>query len=339
MAYLLAIESSCDETAVAVFKDQYLQSSVIATQPEHEQFGGVVPELASRLHQQTIVKVTEDALLQAGITKSDLDAIAFTYGPGLLGSLLVGASFAKGIAGALSLPLIAVHHLEAHVLAHFIEPPYPEFPFVCLTVSGGHTQLIWMESTLTYTIIGNTHDDAAGEAFDKAARLLGLPYPGGAWIDKHAKLGDPLKYTFPRPMPEGLDFSFSGLKTAFLYFLKTHLKTNPDFIAQELPHVCASYQNALVKILLNKLSAATSEYPMKGLALAGGVSANSQLRKEFEILCNKLGLPGFTLPLAYCTDNAAMIGMAAWFKWKENQFVDLSISPDPSGNVIKTSDV
>jgi N6-L-threonylcarbamoyladenine synthase len=339
MAYLLAIESSCDETAVAVFKDQYLQSSVIATQPEHEQFGGVVPELASRLHQQTIVKVTEDALLQAGITKSDLDAIAFTYGPGLLGSLLVGASFAKGIAGALSLPLIAVHHLEAHVLAHFIEPPYPEFPFVCLTVSGGHTQLIWMESPLTYTIIGNTHDDAAGEAFDKAARLLGLPYPGGAWIDKHAKLGDPLKYTFPRPMPEGLDFSFSGLKTAFLYFLKTHLKTNPDFIAQELPHICASYQNALVKILLNKLSAATSEYPTKGLALAGGVSANSQLRKEFEILCNELGLPGFTLPLAYCTDNAAMIGMAAWFKWKENQFVDLSISPDPSGNAIKTSDV
>lgn len=326
---ILAIESSCDETSAAVLADGQMRSNVIATQLIHEQYGGVVPELASRAHQQHILPVVERALSNAGIAKSALSAIAFTRGPGLLGSLLVGTSFAKAMALGLNIPLIEINHMQAHVLAHFIEAPRPAFPFLCLTVSGGHTQIVRVDGPLDMTIIGQTQDDAVGEAFDKSAKLLGLPYPGGPLIDKYAKDGDPLAYKFPMgDMPE-LNFSFSGIKTAILYFLRHNTTTNPDFIQQHLPNICASIQHTLVQMLLTKLKRAARETGIREIAIAGGVSANSGLRSAITQLGHELGWSVYIPRFEYCTDNAAMIAMAAQFKYEQGAFTPQTVSPIP----------
>ena len=277
---LLAIESSCDETSAAIMVDGELKSNVISTQLIHSEWGGVVPELASRAHQKSIIPVVQEALQKANINKNDLNAIAFTRGPGLLGALMVGTSFAKSLALSLDIPLIEVNHMQAHVLAHFIEEPRPQFPFLCLTVSGGHTQLVWVESPLNMQIIGETQDDAVGEAFDKTAKLLGLPYPGGPLIDKLAKEGNPDKYPFPMGEMPGLDFSFSGIKTAILYFLQKSLKLNPNFIEENKADICASVQKTLIEILLRKVKKAMREKKCSSIAIAGGVSANSGLRRR-----------------------------------------------------------
>jgi N6-L-threonylcarbamoyladenine synthase len=299
-------------------KDRVL-SNVIATQQVHERYGGVVPELASRAHQQNIVPVVDRAINEAGITKNQLTAIAYTQGPGLMGALLVGSSFAKSMAMALDVPLIPVHHMRAHIMAHFIrnhaQDPIPEFPFLCLTVSGGHTQLVLVRSVMDMEVIGQTIDDAAGEAFDKAAKVLGLPYPGGPWVDKRAKLGDSLKYTFTTPQLKGFDYSFSGLKTNLLYFLRDRQKEDGGFIEREMNHICASYQHVVTNYLLARLEAAALHTGVKHLALAGGVSANSALREKFTQLCNKRGWNGFIPSFEYCTDNAAMIGIAGYYQW------------------------
>ena len=336
---ILAIESSCDETSAAVLTDGRIRSNVVATQLIHEQYGGVVPELASRAHQQHIMPVVARALSDADATKSDLSAIAFTRGPGLLGSLLVGASFAKAVALGLNIPLIEVNHMQAHVLAHFIDDrtdryagaarPKPAFPFLCLTVSGGHTQIVRVDAPLDMTVIGQTQDDAVGEAFDKSAKLLGLPYPGGPLIDKHAEEGNPLAYRFPMgDMPE-LDFSFSGIKTAILYFLRDNTKANPDFISQHLPDICASIQHTLVQMLLTKLKRAAKETDIRDIAIAGGVSANSGLRTDLTQLGTKLGWTVYIPRFEYCTDNAAMIAMAAPFKYEQGFFTSQTVSPIP----------
>ncbi len=304
-------------------------SNVIATQLIHEQYGGVVPELASRAHQQHILPVVERALADANLPKNALSAIAFTRGPGLLGSLLVGASFAKALALGLNIPLIEVNHMQAHVLAHFIEDPKPVFPFLCLTVSGGHTQLVRVDSPLTMTIIGQTMDDAVGEAFDKSAKLLGLPYPGGPLIDKYAKEGDPLKFRFPMGEMPNLDFSFSGIKTAILYFLRDNKKINPDFVSQNLPDICASIQHTLIQMLLTKLKRAARETGIRDIAIAGGVSANSGLRTALTQLGAAQGWSIYIPSFDYCTDNAAMIAMAAQFKYEQGDFTDQTISPLP----------
>lgn len=330
---ILAIESSCDETSAAVLVDSEMRSNVIATQLIHEQYGGVVPELASRAHQQHIWPVVERALVDAKVTKTDLSAIAFTRGPGLLGSLLVGASFAKALALGLHIPLIEVNHMQAHVLAHFIDDPdrpaKPKFPFLCLTVSGGHTQIVRVDGPLDMHVIGQTMDDAVGEAFDKSAKLLGLPYPGGPLIDKYAAEGNPLAYRFPMSEMPDLNFSFSGIKTAILYFLRQQTKDNPDFIQQNLPDICASIQHTLIQMLLTKLKRAVRETGIQQIAMAGGVSANRGLRAALNQLGQGQGWSIFIPRFDYCTDNAAMIAMAASFKYEQGDFTDQTVSPLP----------
>ena len=324
---LLAIESSCDETSAAIMVDGELKSNVISTQLIHSEWGGVVPELASRAHQKSIIPVVQEALQKANINKNDLNAIAFTRGPGLLGALMVGTSFAKSLALSLDIPLIEVNHMQAHVLAHFIEEPRPQFPFLCLTVSGGHTQLVWVEGPLNMQIIGETQDDAVGEAFDKTAKLIGLPYPGGPLIDKLAKEGNPDKYPFPMGEMPGLDFSFSGIKTASLYFLQKEVKLNPNFIEENKADICASVQKTLIEILLRKVKKAMREKNCSSIAIAGGVSANSGLRKRLQELGEENHWEVFIPAFSYCTDNAGMIAMAGHFKFEAGEFCGQDVSP------------
>lgn len=324
---ILAIESSCDETSASVLVDGKILSNYIANQTIHEQYGGVVPELASRAHQENIVPVVDYALKQAGIRKDELDAIAFTQAPGLIGALLVGSCFAKSLALALNKPLIAVHHMQAHVLANFIEDPIPSFPFLCLTVSGGHTQIVRVDSPLQMKVIGETMDDAAGEAFDKSAKLLGLPYPGGPLIDKYAKLGDPTRFKFPEPQIPELNFSFSGLKTAILYFLQEKTRLDPDFVQQNMADICASIQHRIVSILMNKLVKASKETGIKEIGIAGGVSANSGLRMALQTYGGKFGWNTYIPKFEYCTDNAAMIAITAYYKYQAKEFVGLDAVP------------
>ena len=326
---ILAIESSCDDSSAAVIINGKLCSNIVASQAIHTKWGGVVPELASRAHQQYIVPVVAEALQKANITKNDLNAIAFTRGPGLLGSLLVGASFAKALAMGLNVPLIDVNHMQAHVLAHFIDEPKPNFPFLCLTVSGGHTQIVMVRSPLNMEIIGETQDDAVGEAFDKAAKLLGLPYPGGPLIDKYAKEGNPNRFEFPMVEMQGLNYSFSGIKTAFLYFLQKETKKNINFVEENLADICASMQNILIKILLQKLRKASREYKIKEIAIAGGVSANSGLRSEIQKLGEIENWNVYIPAFQYCTDNAGMIAIAGHFKAEQGEFCSQEVSPLP----------
>lgn len=325
---ILAIESSCDETSASIISNGKILNNIVATQSVHEKYGGVVPELASRAHQQHLIPVVHEAIETSGISKNELSAIAFTKGPGLMGSLMVGVSFAKSFAFALGIPLIAVNHMEAHILAHFIDEPKPQFPFICLTVSGGHTQLVLVKGYLEMEVIGETMDDAVGEAFDKTAKLLGLPYPGGPLIDKYAKEGNPKAFQFPISAMSDLTFSFSGIKTAVLYFLKDNLKENPKFVEQNLADICASIQFTLIKTLMEKLKKAAKEYKIKDIAIAGGVSANSGLRNELELISKELGWNVFIPKIDYCTDNAAMIAMAAHFKYQKSQFCSLDVSPE-----------
>jgi N6-L-threonylcarbamoyladenine synthase len=299
----------------------------VATQSVHEKYGGVVPELASRAHQENLIPVVHEALSTAGISKKELAAIAVTRGPGLMGSLLVGVSFAKAFAKALDIPLIDVNHMQAHVLAHFIAEPMPSFPFICLTVSGGHTQLVLVTDYLNMEVIGETQDDAVGEAFDKTAKLLGLPYPGGPLLDRHAKEGNPKAFTFPVTRMPGLNYSFSGIKTAVLYFLRDRLAENPNFITENLADLCASIQYTLVEMLLIKLKAAMKEYGITEVAIAGGVSANSGLRAALSALSQRKGWTLYVPEFEYCTDNAAMIAMAAHFKYLRGEFVGYDIAP------------
>lgn len=329
MPIILAIESSCDETGASVCRNGEILSNIVATQAIHQQYGGVVPELASRAHHQHIVPAVGEALKKAGVDKKQLDAIAFTQGPGLLGALLVGMSFAKAMSFALNIPLIGVHHMKAHVLSHFIEAPKPQFPFICLTVSGGHTQVIIVHSASYMEVVGETQDDAVGEAFDKTAKLLGLPYPGGPLVDKYAQQGNPLAFQFPEVSTEGLNFSFSGIKTALLYFLRDNTAQNPNFVPDNLADICASMQHQLVKILMQKLKKASKQYDIRRIGIAGGVSANSGLRKAVAETGEKLGWEVFIPKMEYCTDNAAMIAIAANFLYAENKFVPLHAAPLP----------
>jgi len=329
---ILGIESSCDDTAAAVFSNYTMLSSVIAGQKVHEDYGGVVPELASRAHQQNIVPVVDVALQKAGIKKEELDAIAFTRGPGLMGSLLVGVSFAKALGMALNIPLIEINHMQAHVLAHFIETqgePYnaPSFPFLCLTVSGGHTQIVLVKSHLEMEVLGQTMDDAAGEAFDKAAKIMGLPYPGGPLVDKYAQAGDTKAFSFPIPKAPELNFSFSGIKTSFLYLVRDGVKANPDFINVNRDNLCASFQHAIISILLDKLQQASQQTGIKGIAIAGGVSANTGLRKELNTLAIKRGWKIHIPKMAYCTDNAAMIAVTGYYKFLKKEFTSVDVVP------------
>jgi N6-L-threonylcarbamoyladenine synthase len=324
---ILAIESSCDETSASVCVDGKILSNVIVNQTIHEKYGGVVPELASRAHLQNIVPAVHEAMSAANLQLSTIDAFAFTQSPGLIGALLVGAQFAKSLSLAFDKPLIAVHHMQAHVLANLIPDNKPDFPFLCLTVSGGHTQIVLCEDYLQMKVIGQTLDDAAGEAFDKSAKLLGLPYPGGPLIDKYAAEGDPNKFKFPEPQIDGLDFSFSGLKTAILYFIQTGKKKNENFVEENLNNVCASIQQRIVSILLNKLKKAAEQTGIKNICIAGGVSANSGLRRSLEEMGKQLGWKTFIPPFEYCTDNAAMIAITAYYKYLAADFADLSISP------------
>lgn len=326
---ILAIESSCDDTSAAVISNGKICSNIVAGQLIHELYGGVVPELASRAHQQHIVRVVDKAIQVANITKKDLNAIAFTRGPGLLGSLLVGTSFAKAMALALDIPLIEVNHMQAHVLAHFIDEPRPAFPFLCLTVSGGHTQIVLIKDHAIMEILGETQDDAVGEAFDKTAKLLGLPYPGGPLVDKYAQLGNPLAYEFPLSEMPQYNFSFSGIKTSILYFLKKRVAENPNFVAENLNDICASVQHTLVRMVLQKLRRAARELNIKEVAIAGGVSANSGLRKTLYEMGEKEGWNVYIPDFQYCTDNAGMIAMAAHFKYLKNDFSSQDVSPLP----------
>ena len=326
---ILAIESSCDETSAAVIHNGKVLNNIIATQSVHRNFGGVVPELASRAHQQHIVPVIDQALHEANIDKNSLSAVAFTQGPGLLGALLVGVSFAKGLALARNIPLIGVNHMQAHILAHFIEDPKPEFPFICLTVSGGHTQIVLVNDYLNMEILGETLDDAVGEAFDKSAKLLGLPYPGGPLIDQYAALGNPETFEFPDTSIPGFNYSFSGIKTAILYFLRDKVKENPDFISQNLNDICASIQKKLVDMLLSKLKKAVAKHRVKHVAISGGVSANSELRRRLGEEGNKNGWKTYIPAFEYCTDNAGMIAIAAHYKYLAGDFADLNAVPDP----------
>ncbi|MFZ2905776.1 MAG: tRNA (adenosine(37)-N6)-threonylcarbamoyltransferase complex transferase subunit TsaD [Cyclobacteriaceae bacterium] len=324
---ILAIESSCDETSAAVIRNGKVLNNIIASQAVHQKYGGVVPELASRAHQRNIVAVVDESLQQAKIKTSELDAIAFTRGPGLMGSLLVGTSFAKGMALGLSKPLIDVNHMQAHVLAHFIEKPVPSFPFLCLTVSGGHTQLIVVRDYLDMEVIGETQDDAAGEAFDKAAKVMGLPYPGGPLIDSYAQKGNPSAFKFPETVMPGLDFSFSGIKTAFLYFLRDRKAEDPDFVEKNLIDICASIQHHLVNMLLTRLEEASKQTGIQEVAIAGGVSANSGLRSGLQALAAKKRWNVYIPAFEYCTDNAAMIAMAAHYKFLRGEFCALDVTP------------
>ncbi len=330
--YILAIESSCDDTAAAIIHDGRPLSNCVANQEIHRLYGGVVPEVASRAHQNNIVPVVKAAIDKAGITIADINAVAFTRGPGLLGSLLVGTSFAKAFALARQLPLIEVDHMTAHVMAHFAEDPHPAFPFLCLTVSGGHTQIIRVDGPLNMTILGQTLDDAAGEAFDKAGKMLGLEYPAGPHIDRLAQQGTP-RFPFPEPAIEDLGFSFSGLKTSILYFLKKEVAANPDFIEQNLADICASIQHTIVTILLKKLKKAAKKTGIKRLAIAGGVSANSGLREGLQALCAKEGWEYFIPKFEYCTDNAAMIGVTAYYKYLAGDFCGQDVAPYVRGGM------
>jgi N6-L-threonylcarbamoyladenine synthase len=330
--YILGIESSCDDTSAAVLENNKILANIIANQQVHEKYGGVVPELASRAHQQNIIPVVDTALKTAGINKQQLSAIAFTRGPGLLGSLLVGTSFAKSLALGLSIPLIEVDHLQAHILAHFIQnnegsKQLPAFPFLCLTISGGHTQIVLVKNYLETKIIGNTIDDASGEAFDKAAKILGLGYPGGPVIDRLAKNGNPDKFSFPKPRIPGLDFSFSGLKTSFLYFIRDQLKNDLDFISKNLEDLCASIQKTIIEILIEKLVAASTETGITQIAIAGGVSANSVMRNRLIETGSLLNWKVFIPDFQYTTDNAAMIAIAGYFKYLDRIFTDQRIVP------------
>jgi N6-L-threonylcarbamoyladenine synthase len=329
---ILGIESSCDDTSAAVIRDGVILSNVIAGQKVHEAYGGVVPELASRAHQQNIVPVVDQALKQAGIGKEDLSAVAFTRGPGLLGSLLVGTSFTKGFTTALNIPMIEVNHLQAHVLAHFIrqketDTPPPQFPFLCLLVSGGNSQIILVRAYNDMEVVGQTIDDAAGEAFDKCAKVMGLPYPGGPVIDRLAKEGNPRAFSFNKPHIPGYDYSFSGLKTSFLYVLRDRLKENPDFIEVNKADLCAGLQATIIDILMDKLRKAANDLQINEVAVAGGVSANSGLRQAFEAHAEKYGWKIHIPPFAFTTDNAAMVAMTGYFKYLDNDFCSLEAVP------------
>ena len=340
MPIILGIESSCDETSASVCADGQILSNIIATQKVHEQFGGVVPELASRAHIQNIVPVVDTAVKEAVVTLREIDAVAYTRAPGLIGSLIVGAEFAKSLSQALQVPLIGVHHMQAHVIANLIDEPRPSFPFLCLTVSGGHTQIVQCNSPAELKIIGETIDDAAGEAFDKAAKILGLPYPGGPLIDRYAKDGDPKRFNFPTPKAEGLNFSFSGLKTAFLYFIQnagesmiykeTFRATDEEkerFIDENLADICASLQYRIVNILMKKLLEAARQTGIKEIAIAGGVSANSGLRKELKELGERYGFKTYIPKFEYCTDNAAMIAMTGYYNFLAGKADSLETNP------------
>ena len=333
-AIVLGIESSCDDTSAAILCGNKILANVVASQDVHILYGGVVPELASRSHQENIVPVVQEALKKSNIDASSIDAIAFTQGPGLMGSLVVGVSFAKALALALDIPLIPVHHMKAHILAHFIEDAQnsaPEFPFLCLTVSGGHTQIVQVNSAREMTILGKTIDDAAGEAFDKAAKMLGLPYPGGPLIDQHAKNGNPLSHTFSKPKIAGLDFSFSGLKTSILYYLRDQKIKDQDFIEKNLADLCASIQYTIVSILISKLKQASKETGIKHIAIAGGVSANSELRQGLLSWADKDAVKVYIPKFEYCTDNAAMIAITGKFLFEEGKAIkgSATISADP----------
>ena len=326
---ILGIESSCDDTSAAILQGQKILSNKIANQEIHSLYGGVVPELASRAHQQNIIPVVDTAIKKANINKEDIDAIAFTKGPGLLGSLLVGSSFSKSFALGMNIPLITVNHMQAHILSHFIDEgkPMPEFPFLCLTVSGGHTQIVRVDSPSNMEVIGTTLDDAAGEAFDKSAKILGLPYPGGPLIDKHAKNGNILAFEFGKPNIKNLDFSFSGLKTSIMYKIQNNTQKNPNFIKENLEDLCASIQHSIVTILLNKLQKAIKQTGIKEIAIAGGVSANSYLRSELQQLANEKHYKLYVPKFEYCTDNAAMIAISGYFKFLEKDFADQNETP------------
>jgi N6-L-threonylcarbamoyladenine synthase len=327
VSVILAIESSCDETSVAICNNGKITANVIANQTIHQNYGGVIPELASRVHQQNIVPVISQALTMAKVNKKDVTAVAFTRGPGLLGSLLVGVSFAKSFALALNLPLIAVNHMQAHILAHFIDDPKPGFPFLCLTVSGGHTQIVLVRDYFDMEIVGETLDDAAGEAFDKTAKILNLPYPGGPLVDKHAQMGNPLAYKFPIPQIKDLDYSFSGFKTAILYFMRDRQKEDPSFLERNLNDVCASVQHSIVQILLTKLKKAALQYNIKDIAIAGGVSANSGLRTGLQDTAQLLNWNVYIPAFEYCTDNAGMIAIAGYYKYLQKDVVGQDIAP------------
>ncbi|AWH85515.1 tRNA (adenosine(37)-N6)-threonylcarbamoyltransferase complex transferase subunit TsaD [Flavobacterium album] len=327
--YILAIESSCDDTAAAVLQNGKMLSNIVARQDVHEQYGGVVPELASRAHQQNIVPVIDVALKKAGVEKSQLSAIAFTQGPGLMGSLLVGSSFAKSLAIALDVPLIAVNHMQAHILAHFIDEEgfdKPEFPFLAMTISGGHTQIVKVNNFFDMEVIGETTDDAVGEAFDKSAKILGLPYPGGPLVDKYAKEGNPKAFAFTKPKVPGLNFSFSGLKTQILYFVQKNVSENPDFIRDNMNDICASIQYTIINILIEKLKLAVKETGIKQVAIGGGVSANSGIRNTLKEAEKKHGWKTFIPKFEYTTDNAAMIGIVGYQKYLQQMFNDAAVA-------------
>ena len=353
MTTILAIESSCDDTSAAILRDQRVLSNVIASQKVHEQYGGVVPELASRAHQQNIIPVVDGAIRQAGIEKNEIDAVAFTRGPGLLGSLMVGVNFAKSFAMALGKPIIEVNHLQAHVLSHFIRVESekrkveneatqvasanlstfhfplstPEFPFICLLVSGGHTQILLLRDHFDIECLGTTIDDAAGEAIDKAAKIMNLGYPGGPIIDRLAKEGNADAFHFATPNIAGYNYSFSGIKTSFLYFLRDRLKEEPDFIEQHKADLCASIQKTIVGFLLKKVERAALDHHVRQVAIAGGVSANSLLRSELQRICDRHHWQAFIPPFQFCTDNAAMVGIAAYFKYQRGEFASLDLAP------------
>ena len=326
---ILGIESSCDETSASICIDGKVMNNIIATQSIHEEYGGVVPELASRAHQKNIILVVESALRGAEIKFSDLSAIAVTQGPGLLGALMVGYSYAKSLAFALDIPIINVNHMKAHILAHFIETPTPIFPFICLTVSGGHTQIVKVNSAIDMVVLGSTIDDAVGEAFDKGAKLLGFPYPGGPKIDKYAASGNPQKFSFSESQIKGLDFSFSGIKTSLLYFLRDHLKNNPDFILENLADICASYQKHLVSMLMKKLVLAAEETSIRQISIAGGVAANKELRTQLKQLSQKHQWMSYIPEFEYCTDNAAMVAISGHLYFQNKSFGQLTDAPQP----------
>ena len=333
MSYLiLGIESSCDDTSAAVIRDEYLLSNVMASQEVHRTYGGVIPELASRAHQQNILPVVDQALKQAGVTMKDIDAIAFTRGPGLLGSLLVGTSFAKGLSISTGKPLVEVNHLQGHILANFIkqygqENRQPEFPYLCLLVSGGNSQIVRVNSPLEYEILGQTIDDAVGEAFDKCAKMMGLGYPGGPIVDRLAKEGDPLKYKFSKPQIPGFDYSFSGIKTSLLYFVRDQMALDPDFMEKNKADICASFQKALIDILMDKLIKAAKHTGIKQITIGGGVSANSGLRTRIEEEGRKRGWTTFLPEFKFTTDNAAMIAIAGWFHYQNGERSSLDVAP------------
>lgn len=327
---ILGIESSCDDTSAAILKDGKILANIVANQSIHKLYGGVVPELASRAHQQNIIPVVDQAIKQAGISKNDIDAIAFTRGPGLMGSLLVGTSFSKAFALGLNIPLIEINHMQGHILAHFIDDAgssKPEFPFICLTVSGGHTQIVLVKDFFDMTILGETIDDAAGEAFDKAAKIMGLPYPGGPLIDKYAKEGNPKAFKFTKPQIAELNFSFSGLKTGFMNFINTEKSKNENFVEERKADICASIQSTIIDILLSKLKMAAIQTNIKQIAIAGGVSANSGLRAELNKLSNELDWKIFIPKFEYCTDNAAMIAITGYYKFLKNDFSNQAATP------------